>query len=604
LDDSMSMRVAGAEGQGTRLDRAREAALELVAGLQEGDAVAVVLAGTPPRVALAATTNLEAARAAIEETTQSDRGTDLEGAVDLAGELLGDLQHVDKRVVVLSDLADGGDGPLPAPEGIRLWVPLEELRGARRDCGVIFAERTADRVLVRVACGPGPEGAGEEQDKRRIAIRAGEQTLVEAPFRLAVGVDDLTLRLPDGWVSDHETTALYAVLVQDQDAIAVDDAAPVVAIGGQLQVGVVSDTATSVVATGGPPAVEQAFRALALGVQLRPLSAVPDREGELSALGLLIVDDVPGLTPSQRRELADWVTAGGVVLFTLGPGAAAAPLGSSFEPMLPALVRWSTQAPKGLDLAKDQFFGEAAGGMDDLAARGRAELDMEQDASPKRLAAWADGASFLLENRMGRGVVYVSTLPFDTELSDLALRPGFLHLLRRLVDTARTLGGVARTPVGAAWSVEGYDEVSVQYLPQKGAPEPVRLPDGPQRRVEVGRAGLYELVLDGNRTTRVASVAEEEVDLTPRPVVAAAGEEALGGVTASVDVSAHVAVFLLLLLFVELGLRAFAPRGARDTGPASSGPASTGSPSSAPPSSLRPSAPPAVGSGDRSAASR
>ena len=575
LDDSMSMRAEVTPGDGvTRLARAKEAAGELLAGLQEGDAVAIVLAGGPARVALAATTNLDAARELVAGTAQTDRGTDLDGAVQLAGELLGDLQHVDKRVVVLSDLADRGTEPLAAPEGVKLWVPLEELRGARENCGVVFADRVGDRVAARVACGPGPkEGADTPIEKRRIAILRGDEVLEELPLAPDVGAKDLFLRLPES-ARSQDTARLFVALRGGRDAIDVDDRAPVVAIGGQLQVGVVSDPATSQVATGGPPAVEQAFKALALGVQLRPLSAVPDQPSELSSLGLLIIDDVPGFTPSQRRELAEWVEGGGVLFLTLGPGAAAAPLGSSFSPLLPAIVRWSRSAPPGIDRERDEIFGEAGVGLEELSPKGRAELDLAEEGAAKRVVAWKDGASFLLEKRMGRGLVVISTLPFDTEISDFALRPGFLHLMKRVADTARTLGGVARTTVGATWSLDGYDEASVSRIGEDDRLQPVEVtesPTGRDRQVVVERAGWYELKLDGNLTTRVASISETEVDLRPRPAAADDEAAALGGVTASVDVSAYVAIALLLLLLAELGLRAASPtRGEPEESPPSS----------------------------------
>lgn len=578
LDDSMSMRAALEEGGSTtRFARAKEAAGELLAGLQEGDAVAIVLAGAPARVALAATTNVDAAREVVEAAEQTDRGTDLEGAVRLSAELLGDLQHVDKRVVMLSDLADQGTEPLQAPEGLKLWVPLDELRGARENCGVVHADRVGDRVAATVACGPGPEGQSADGaiDKRRIAIQRGDQVLEELPLSAEVGEKDLFLRLPEQARGD-DTTRLVVRLTGGADAIEADDRAPVVAIGGQLQVGVVSDPASSHIATGGPPAVEQAFKALSLGVQLRPLSAVPDRPSELEALGLLIVDDVPGFTPSQRRELADWVDKGGVLFISLGPSAASAPLGSSFAPMLPAIVRWSRSAPDGIDPERDEVFGEASVGLENLSPKGRAELDLEEEGAPRRVVAWKDGASFLLEKRIGRGLVYVSTLPFDAELSDFALRPGFLHLMKRVADTARTLGGVARTNVGATWSLDGYDDVEVARIDEGDRSEPVAVagrPGGRDRQVVVERAGWYELKLDGNLTTRVASVPAAEVDLRPRPAAEAEAAGALGGVTASVDISAYVAIALLALLVAELGLRALSPaRGepSRDDAPESS----------------------------------
>ena len=56
FDDSMSMRAPVGPRAGSRFERAREGARQLLASAREGDAVAVVLAGQPARVALAATT--------------------------------------------------------------------------------------------------------------------------------------------------------------------------------------------------------------------------------------------------------------------------------------------------------------------------------------------------------------------------------------------------------------------------------------------------------------------------------------------------------------------------------------------------------------------
>ena len=531
LDDSMSMRVAldaeDPQGSTTRFERAREAAQELLAGMQPGDAVAIVMAGDPVRVALAASTNLDAASGALSRVEQSDRGTDLSAAVSIAGELLSELEHVDKRVVVLSDLAGERAADLSAPEGVKLWFPLEELRGERRDCGVVHADRNSRSVAVRVACGPGKD---KELPPRKIAITRGDEVIVSAPLRLEEGAVDLTLKLPEA-ASDDTTIRLYAALTGSADAIAENDVAPVVAIGGQLGVGVVSDPASSQVATGGPPAVEQAFKALSLGVQLRPLSAVPERKEELAPLGLLIVDDVPGFTPSQRRELAEWVTDGGVLLITLGPGAAAAPLGSSFAPMLPAVVRWSSRdISGGIDAKSDTFFGEAAVGMDALAAKGQAQLDLERDDAVVVAVEWGDGAPLLIEKRMGRGVAYTLTLPFDAEVSDLALRPGFLHLLSRLTIAARTLGGVARTNVGVPWQLDGFQDVAVTKVDRADRRREIEVETlGRSRKVIAETVGLYMLTLDGNSTSRVAAMDELEVDMRPRAEATSADDKTLGG---------------------------------------------------------------------------
>ncbi len=568
LDDSLSMRapLAG-DAKETRFQRALRGARELLSGLQPGDAVAVVLAGKPARVPMAATTNLEAAAAVLSKVVQTDRGTDLAGALKIAGELLSDLHHVDKRVVVLSDLAAGLEGAdkLEAPPGVRLWSPLEELRGELDDCAVVSADRTAGEVSVRVACSAGAldvKGARSGRPKRRIAIVGAGADLVEVPLGQGEPIREVVLKLPES-TELHKIGQLHAKL-RGGDAIAQDDVAAVVAVGAELGVGVVSDPANDRLATGGPPVVEQAFKALRREVQLRPLPIVPDSAEELKRIGLLIVDDVPGLTPNQRRGIARWVEDGGVLLITLGPHAAAAPLGSGFRPMLSAIVRWKPAGVEGLSPNKDHLFGEAFAGLDKLAPKGRAQLELEASSPQVVLARWSDGAPFLLQRRLGRGVVYSLTLPLSTSQSDFALRPGFLALLGQLTKTARALGGVARTTIGAPWRFDGFRAVKVLKLSEQESkqeqPIEVRTGPGATRYAVVDTVGIYRLEMDENTSLRVASIDETELSMVPRPIAGEQGSSEQGGATTAVDISAEIALLLLALLLAELLMRGFGPR--------------------------------------------
>src|SRR4029077_893022 len=165
FDDSMSMR-ARSRGA-SRFERARKGARELLASAREGDAVALVLAAEPARVALAATTDLAAARSTIEAIGESDRATDLDGALSLAQELLSALPQVDRRIVVLSDLADGRpEGPpLGETSSVPIWNALPELAAPDSDCAVMRADRSGIRVHVKVACSPGATAAA-----RRVVV--------------------------------------------------------------------------------------------------------------------------------------------------------------------------------------------------------------------------------------------------------------------------------------------------------------------------------------------------------------------------------------------------------------------------------------------------
>ena len=186
---------------------------------------------------------------------------------------------------------------------------------------------------------------------------------------------------------------------------------------------------------------------------------------------------MPGFTPEVRRTLAAWVERGGVLLLTLGPRAAAAPLGASFDPLVPGVVRWGPSPSPGVDPATAALFGPSAEGLRrSRAARARVDRSGGDGAGADVLARWKDGAPLLLRRSLGRGAVLVLTLPLSTDESDLALRPAFLALLDRFVGTARARGGARRIDVGEAWTFDGYHagQGAAGLLVRAGKPQPSR----------------------------------------------------------------------------------------------------------------------------------
>ena len=580
LDDSLSMRarVAG-EGSPTRFERAKTGAMELVRGLASGDAVAIVLAGAPARVALAASTDIGSVTAALEAVEPSDRATDLEAASRMATDLLEGLPQIDKRVVLLSDLADGepAGAPLAGSGEVALWAPLPEIEAkGEADCAVVRAERSGLHVRVRVVCTPsltaappaGAQGTSSARPSaapapvapgdgpsagRSVQARAGERVLRTAPLGPAVRTDEISIELPPDAPAEGITIALTG-----SDAIAADDTAPVSALGEKLKVALVVDTAAVQVETGGASPVEQALAALSTGAETHPLPTVPDHADELSKFGALLVDDAPGFTPEMRRATLQWVEKGGVLLLTLGPKAAAAPLGASFDPLVPGVVRWGASPARGIDAASFSLLGPSAATLADLAPRGRASLDAEALQNADILAKWKDGAPFLVRRALGRGAALALTLPLATDESDLALRPAFLALLDRFVRIARARGGSPRVDAGDAWTFDGVKTASVLRLGDKGTKDRVQIPliEADRRlRATPPLAGVYEVTLDGERELRVATVPEQEIDLRPRALVQDARDARLGGAAGAVDVSAYVALALLLLATGELALR-------------------------------------------------
>jgi hypothetical protein len=542
VDDSMSMRASVQSGR-SLFDRARQGARELLASAREGDAIAVVLAGAPPRVALAATTDLGAARNAIDSLSESDRGTDLDGAIALARGLLSSLPQIDRRIIVLSDMADGrSDGPpLGDSTGIPIWIALPELRSRGSDCAVMRADRSGVRVRVQVACGPGASASGREV----LVEDAAGKTLGHASVADGAKVD-MTVLLP----SDDAQPA--RARLSGGDAIASDDLAPVLPEGGRGVIAVVADPTDEAVVTGGAPVAEQALSALKLDVDTRPLPAFPDRVEDLAgALGVLL-DDPAGLTPEQRHALGGYLDGGGVLLLALGPHAAAAPLGASLEPILAHAVAWTETRSSGADPASAVGeLAESARSLVDLGASRRASLAADDVGALEPIVKWTDGAPLVARRAVGRGEAWILTLPVSVDASDIALRPAFLALLAAWAHEAREHAAPKRSDVGATWRFAGVRTVDVQG------------PSGPiaaardERGVRLGPPliGPYRITADGKPEVRVASPVARELDLRPRAVAPNAGGPSPGERRAAVDISGQVALALLAVVALEMALR-------------------------------------------------
>jgi hypothetical protein len=546
VDDSMSMEAVA--GDRSRFERARQGARELLASAREGDAVAVVLAGDPARVALAATTDLGAARDAVDALSPADRATDLEGAVALARGLVASLPQVDRRIVVLSDLADGHhDGP-PLGEGssVPVWVALPELRAPAADCALMRADRKGARVRVAVACGPGAGAAGRE-----VVVEDAEgKVLGRAALPAGTG-EETTVLLPS------EDAAPFSARLLGGDAVTSDDLAPVLTEVTRGAIAVVADTVDETVATGGAPVVEQALSALKLDVDMRPLPVFPDRAEDLAGdLGVLL-DDPPGFTPEQRHALGAFLDGGGMVLVALGPHAAAAPLGASLEPLLGHAVTWGeTKATGGDPASALGQFAEPARSLADLGAARRTTLAPEDATTVDALVKWTDGAPLVARRVIGRGEAWLVTLPFSVDESDLALRPAFLALLDAWARAARERAAPKRSDVGTAWSFPGAH--GVEAVGPRG-PIAVSRDEGVARFVPPW-VGLYRISVDGKSETRVAAPVLRELDFRPRSAATTTGGEGMGERRAAVDISGQVALALLALVAAEIVLRAWSRR--------------------------------------------
>ncbi|GAC1585270.1 MAG: hypothetical protein NVS3B20_14840 [Polyangiales bacterium] len=620
IDDSMSMSAdlplhARRGGATSRFELAMVAARELTSSLRSGDQTTIVLASAPARVALAPTGEAAAVREMLDRLARdgaSDGATDLDSAIALATATLHDLPQPDRRIVLLSDLADGStDGstrdveatsgassagktangpqprtPLSLPEGehMTLEAPLEVLRSppprGAADCAIVSATKDGgtNGIRARVACALQGTSVGKraieivtaDARKIQVGIAAFPANPPASPstFDVVVAVDGS--KVPN-LESNAGRPSLFARIDGEVDAIAADDVAPVLGAATAKSIGVVvSETLNEGVETGGPSVLERALLALESGMSVRPIPSVPDRESDLAPFSALAIDDPSGFGPEARAAIASWMNNGGVVLLAVGARASAAPLGATFEPILKRPLRWEkVTAPLGIDPSRAGLLGEGESARD-LGAHARTLLDREDIERSTVSASWKDGVPLVLTRAIGQGEAWIVTLPFSPSVSDFALRPSFLTLLDAFLTRARDTGAGVRLEVGKAWSVVAAATLDVVALdeegrPRSGASGSFAIPleqTADVQRARPRRIGAYLVTTtpikgDVRRDLRAVAPSPREVDLTPRALSKTVTTDGAGGMQRSTkELAPTLTLILTLLAAIELAVRA------------------------------------------------
>ncbi|MDF3067749.1 MAG: uncharacterized protein K0R38_3350 [Polyangiaceae bacterium] len=535
IDDSASMRTRLPGGK-TRFARAAEGARELLASARDGDAVALVQAGKPARVTLAAGTDLQAAIKAVSELTPSDRATDLDGAISLSRAALGSLPHKDKRVVLLSDLA----GELPADPGKDVWAALPELATKADDCGVLRAEQVGPRVSVALAC------SSETAAKGRTVRLVSKDPSVKAEMRLVVQRGEQTLTL------DAKPNVATGVELTGQDQNPDDDRAEIAPESRALSLAVHADSEREAVVTGGAPVLEQALHALSTGVPVRPLTELPREGSELADVAALFVDDPPGLTPETRSAIDAWLEQGAVAALFIGERAHDTQLGASLEPFLRGAIAWEPNATGlNVDVGSFGWLGAEAESLTALGAKGRARLDSALLPGAEVVGRWSDGKVMIARQERGRGLLFSVGLPVSVEVSDLALRPAFLSLLDQMVSEALRRRGPRESVAGTEW---WFPQGGALQISANGGALSPREADG-QRVATPELSGRYQISLNGKTETRFVTLPAEEILTAPHAELPSAWKPSQAAAAPQVDASPELGWLLLALVALEIGVR-------------------------------------------------
>lgn len=537
VDDSASMRTQLPNGK-TRFARAVEGARELLASAREGDAVALVQAGKPARVSLAAGTDLQAVSTALRSLRPTDRATDLSAAIALGRAALSSLPHQDKRIVLLSDMA----GELPAEPSNDVWAALPELASKADDCGVLRAEQKGTRVDVDVAC------SSEAAARGRVLRLVTDDPSLKAEVRLVVQRGPQTLTL------EAKPNVAASVELSGTDQNPDDDRAELAPESRPLALAVSVDSASEAVVTGGAPVLEQALHALASGIPVRPLTELPREAAELADVAALFIDDPLGFTPETRAAIDGWLEQGAVATLFLGIRAHDTQLGASLEPFVRGAVDWeplAASAGVSVDARSFNWLGAEAESMGALAAKGRARLDSALLPGAEVVGRWSDGKVLITRQERGRGLLFSIGLPVSVEVSDFALRPAFLALLDQMVGEALRRRGPRTSDAGTEW---WFPATGALQLSNNTGPVPTREADG-QRVATPETTGRYRISLNGKVETRFITLPADEVLATPAQQLPSAWRTSKAAAAPQVDASPELGWLLLGFIALEIGVR-------------------------------------------------
>lgn len=151
-------------------------------------------------------------------------------------------------------------------------------------------------------------------------------------------------------------------------------------------------------------------------------SFAPDRR--LEDYAIVVVPDIFSLSSRMAARLEAYLTAGGTLLATLGPGSS-----NAAHPLLPS---WRMEKPRarleriGAVDASHPVLREAAEWHGVRIFRQRIVHLADDD---RVLIAHSDGTPLLVERALGAGRMLVMTAPIDRQWNDLAIHPVFVQFI-------------------------------------------------------------------------------------------------------------------------------------------------------------------------------
>lgn len=563
LDRSLSM------SHGSTWNAARDSARALLATFTTDDRVALLLFDEEATLEVDWTSDLDAARAAIDAASPQPRRTRFAAALRAARGVIATAPPAAREVVIISDHQRsglGGVAGLEWPEGVplRSIVPVAARR-ANTSILAVEARRSATgqrttlavqaRVVSRELDAPRSarvrlELAGREVTSRDLQLPAsGERIVIFDAVNVPVG-------------------AVRGRVVIDADDLSADD-------DFHFALAADDDLRVLLLTPGDLARDETLFleRALAIGrspaVRVERRAARAFSATDLERAALVVLWDVAPPTGAAGVALERWIDGGGGVWVHAGVRSAAR-RGS-------LLATASAEGLADRRSAGGAVLGETRGDhalfapfRTTPAALGAPRFWRYARLTPavgsEVLARFDDGAPAVVERPRGEGRVIVSALALDVRESDFPLQPAFLPLVRRL---ALHGSGHASAPIarltGEIWLPRGVRRAPVVVAPD-GTPMRLDVSGTIPAAVTLERPGVYaayEESIDGApRAITAVNVPATESDLTPadpRELLLGVGREVEGGGAShapatAIEIEGQQRLWRFILLAVALAL--------------------------------------------------
>ncbi len=523
VDNSYSMSAAG------RMEKAKTAAGELLEKLSPTVKVGVASFSNQLQLHCAIGSPLLEARRAIDEISQSSRGTSLALMLEQADRMLAQRPEEFRRLIVVSDFQRSG---WRNPTGWKLSrgtaITVRDVAEDKQDMANVFIERVAVPRLVVAGSSPEVVSAkivnrtdqpvqnaevtftvdGKVVEKTRVNIRPGSEMPLR--FRHAFEqpgdtVGSIALKYDDALQADN--VAYFCVHVTPR--------VRVLLVNGDPSRQLVRNDAFFIKTALAPP-VEG---------QTSPFSVVETTPEAVSAAQLqqadaVLLANVGKLSPAATDALRDFLNRGGGVCLLCGEKVNPDEFNASLGQLAPCRL-WKTAMQQGqtptvisiVDL-KHEIFSPFSGPRTGNLAAG--EFYQYYLVKPMQaasvLARFDTGDPALLEVRVGKGKSILFPSALDLEWNNLCLKSVFVPFVHQLAKRlcAEQSAGVQNLLVGER----------VPYrLPAEAQKVQLRSPDGKTGELATLSAG-------GDETTRTAVFVPEAPGLYELTYAAASPDKA------------------------------------------------------------------------------